>query len=153
MPSKGHDSVQILIKNREYFLMKYQGYLAVALLFSILSNVAVATNEPCKVSGKVLSDVPQDLGFRSRKDIMPALAKAELFDIIMLEPKCSRTGSILLAITIAPDGSVLKVRTSDSTFPDSLVEDHLTELIPAINFGEIEGQGFSVVYVPFVFEE
>ena len=133
--------------------MKYQRYLAVALLFSLLGNVAIASKESCKVSGAVLSEVPQDLGFRSRNDIMPVLAKAELFDIIMLEPKCSRTGSILLAITIAPDGSVVKVRASGSTFLDSLVEEHLVTLIPSINFGAIERPGYSVVYVPFVFEE
>ena len=137
------------VRGRQPGMMKR---LVGAVCLSMASLQAMAEDSPCPVSTKVLMDIPKDHGPRAKDDVIPVLAEPGLFDLLMTEPRCSRQGKILMAITIAPDGSVVKVNPLDSTLPDTVVQDHLLALIPSLNFCPLESQLYSVVYIPFMFD-
>ena len=109
-------------------------------------------NVTCAVSEEELPATPEDIGLRARNDVMQKMATPDFYNKIMDEPICNRVGSILLAITISPSGSVINVKTLGSTLPNDVVEKYVIKMIPNINFGKIDSKENSMVYVPLVFK-
>jgi hypothetical protein len=106
----------------------------------------------CDASKEILPDTPDNIGARAGNDVLKMLSsKADLYDQIFIKDgpqACSKSGSILIALVIAPSGKVLDVKKIASTFIDNFVEVHLFETLANINFGQIKAQENSTIYVP-----
>jgi hypothetical protein len=124
----------------------------IILLFLPICSSIAADNKVCNISTKALRDTPVDIGPRSRSEVMQDLSTPDFYDQIFEIPECSRVGKILLAITISSDGRAIHIEKLDSTFSEVLVEKHLFEIIPGINFGRINSDENSIVYVSLVFK-